>query len=255
MHGPLGFHESAVALHAAEAEDVRFINPTGYLSPGAYDGALFAHLEQALNRPENKKFIVLHTMGSHFNYADRNPEEFDVFNPSLRWQRNPNLHDRSQLEHLNNSYDNTVVYTDHVLAEIIQRLKNTEKVAAILYVADHGENLFDGICDKSGHGHNTDRDHRIAAVWWNSAAFRIRHPEKVRLLVSRRDTPWSTENVFNTLIDAADIRIPGRMPQAQSLFSAEFSPQPRWVQSGAEFDNAERVGVCGEIKNTKGARN
>jgi len=254
MHGPLGFHESAVALHASEAEDVRFINPAGYRSPGAHDGALLGPLEEALSRPERKKFIVLHTMGSHFNYANRNPAEFDVFSPSLRGDRNPDLHDRSQRERLNNSYDNSVVYTDHVLAEIIQLLQGSGKIASLLYVADHGENLFDGDCDKSGHGHNTDYDHRIAALWWNSSAFESRHPEKVGLLASRRDVPWSTENVFDTLIDAADIKIPGS-PPTRSLFAKEFTPQPRWVQSGAYFDSAERVGACGEIKTNAGFAN
>lgn len=255
MHGPLGFHESAVALHAGEAEDVRFINPAGYRSPGAYDGALLAPLEEALSHPDRKKFIVLHTMGSHFNYADRNPAEFDVFGPSLRGYRNPDLHDSRQRERLNNSYDNSVIYTDHVLAEIIERLQNTGKVAVLLHVADHGENLFDADCDKSGHGHNTDRDHRIAALWWSSPAFGNRHPEKLGLLASRRDTPWSTENVFNTLIDAADIRIPGGATTAQSLFATDFTPQARWVQSGADFDKAERVGACGEIKTKTGSGN
>lgn len=254
MHGPLGFHESAVALHAGEAEDVRFINPAGYRSPGAYDGALLAPLEEALSRPERKKFIVLHTMGSHFNYADRNPAEFDLFGPSLRGDRNPDLHDRSQRERLNNSYDNSVLYTDHVLAEIIQRLQGSGKIASLLYVADHGENLFDGDCDKSGHGHNTDRDHRIAALWWNSPGFGSRNPEKVDLLASRRDVPWSTENVFDTLIDAADIRIPGS-PPTRSLFANDFTPQPRWVQSGTYFDSAERAGACGEIKTKTGGKN
>lgn len=255
MHGPLGFHESAVALHAGEAEEVRFINPAGYRSPGAYDGALLAPLEGALSRPERKKFIVLHTMGSHFNYADRNPAEFDLFAPSLRGDRNPDLHDRSQRERLNNSYDNSVVYTDHVLAEIIQLLQGSGKIASLLYVADHGENLFDGDCGKSGHGHNTDHDHRIAALWWNSPAFGSRHPEKVGLLASRRDAPWSTENVFDTLIDAADIRIPGETPPTRSLFARDFTPQPRWIQSGNYFDSAERAGACGEIKTKRGVTN
>jgi glucan phosphoethanolaminetransferase (alkaline phosphatase superfamily) len=248
MHGALGFHESAVALYANEANDVRYINPAGYRSPGAYDAALLAPLNEALIRPERKKFIVLHTMGSHYNYAHRVPPEFEIFQPSLRGRRDSDLHDRKQREQLNNSYDNSIRYTDHVLAEIIQRLTATGRVASLLYVADHGENLFDGDCDKSGHGHNTEHDFRIAAAWWNSTEFARRYPEKVAAIAARREAPWSTENIFNTLLDAAGISIAGQTASPQSLFHPKFVPQPRWIQSGVHFDTAVREGVCGFLK-------
>ncbi len=244
MHGALGFHESAVALHANEANDVRYINPANYRSPGAYDAALLKPLDEALERTERKKFIVLHTMGSHFNYAHRVPPEFEIFQPSLRGRHGVDLHDRSQREQLNNSYDNSIRYTDHVLAEIIQRLEATGKVASLLYVADHGENLFDGDCDKSGHGHNTEYDYRIASLWWNSSAFAERYPEKVATISARRNIPWTTENVFATLLDAAGIDIPGQRSDTRSLLNRAFTPQPRWIQSGGDFDMATREGAC-----------
>ncbi|SMB30998.1 putative membrane-associated, metal-dependent hydrolase [Sterolibacterium denitrificans] len=242
--GALGFHESAVALYAGEAEDVRFINPAGYRSPGAYDTDLLTTLDTALARPERKKFIVLHTLGSHFNYAHRVPPEFEVFKPSLRGEQRPDLHDRNQKELLNNSYDNSIRYTDHVLAEIVQRLNASGKVASLLYIADHGENLFDGDCDKSGHGHNTEYDYRVAALWWNGSEFSQRHPEKVAAITAHRDSPWSTENVFDTLLDAADISLPPQSYGTKSLLQKDFSIQPRWIQSGMFFDEALREGNC-----------
>lgn len=251
MHGALGFHESPVALYASEANDVRYINPAGYRSPGAYDAALLAPLDEALARADRKKFIVLHTMGSHFNYAHRVPSEFEFFQPSSRDRRGVDLHDSAQREQLNNSYDNSIRYTDHVLAEIIQRLTATGKVASLLYVADHGENIFDGDCDKSGHGHNTERDYRIAALWWSSAAFAERYPEKVKAITARRNAPWMTENVFSTLLDAGGIDIPGQPGDARSLLSPAFTPQPRWIQSGGHFDTATREGVCGFLTAAK----
>jgi glucan phosphoethanolaminetransferase (alkaline phosphatase superfamily) len=248
MHGPLGFHESAVALYASEANDVRYLNPAGYRSPGAYDEALLAPLDDALRRSDAKKFIVLHTMGSHYNYAHRVPPAFEVFSPSLRDRRDADLHNRAQREELNNSYDNSIRYTDHVLAEVIQRLAKTGQVATLLYVADHGENLFDGECDKAGHGHNTEYDYRIAALWWNSEAFAQRYPENVALLSSRRHLPWTTESVFNTLLDVAGIATSIPTRGGQSLLQPTFASQPRWIQSGGDFDTAEPEGACGVLK-------
>lgn len=248
MHGALGFHESPVSLYANESDDTRYINPAGYRSPGAYDGALLTALDDALRRPERKKFVVLHTMGSHFNYAHRVPPEFEIFQPSLRNKSNADLHNKSQRQQLNNSYDNSIIYTDHVLAEIIQRLAATGMVASLLYVADHGENIFDGNCDKSGHGHNTEFDYRIASLWWNSPAFSNRYPEKVTNISANKNTPWTTENIFATLIDAGGITITNQKNGAQSLLDPAFKSPARWIQSRGYFDSAKREGVCSFLK-------
>jgi len=248
MHGPIGFHESAVALYASEANDVRYINPADYRSSGGYDSALLAPLDLALSRKDHKKFIVLHTLGSHYNYAHRIPPEFEVFEPSLRGRRYSDLHDRAQRERLNNSYDNSIRYTDYVLAEIIQRLKDTGQITTLLYVADHGENLFDGDCDKAGHGHNTVHDYRIAAMWWNSVEFSRRYPGIIALMSARRNSPWSTESVFNTLLDIAGITTVVPTSGGQSLINPQFMKQPRWIQSGGDFDTAESDGICGVLK-------
>lgn len=251
MHGALGFHESAVALYASEADDTRYLNPAGYQSPGAYDANLFQPLDEALIRNDKKKFIVLHTMGSHFNYAHRFPPEFDFFTPSIRERRDADLHDQAQREYLNNSYDNSIRYTDHFLTEVIQRLAASGRIASMLYVADHGENLFDGQCNKAGHGHNTEFDYRIAALWWNSAAFSERYPEKVAYISARRDISWSTENVFNTLLDAAGIEIRSKKKGNNSLLARDFVAMPRWIQSGIYFDDAIPEGACGILKRRK----
>ncbi|WP_289303273.1 sulfatase-like hydrolase/transferase, partial [Methylophaga sp. UBA3996] len=47
-------------------------------------------------------------------------------------------------EELRNAYDNTILYTDHVLAQLIQYLDNLSSQSidtAMIYVSDHGESL------------------------------------------------------------------------------------------------------------------
>src|SRR5690606_32736690 len=146
------------------------------------------------------QFIVLHTMGSHFNYAHRYPDDYDVFQPSLMSLKAANLHDRAQKEHLNNSYDNSVVYTDWIIDSLIALLDAEGAMSYLFYIADHGENLFDGDCDKSGHGHNTERDFRVPALLWISDRFRQVNLHKVDLAESRRDAPLYAPQVFHTLL-------------------------------------------------------
>src|SRR5699024_2602082 len=82
----------------------------------------------------------MHTMGSHGpGYFERYPKPFDIYKPSCNSNRPQNCSRQS----LVNSYDNTVRYVDHILASIIQTLKDKEPQAdtALLYLSDHGESL------------------------------------------------------------------------------------------------------------------
>lgn len=240
---PLGQHDSSIALHASESDEVRFINPGNYKQRAALDGELLPLVQSVLERGEPRQLIVLHTLGSHYNYSHRHPPAFELFRPSLNDEPQPSLQDRAQRVAMSNAYDNSVAYTDHVLAELIQALRATGAEATMFYVADHGENLFDGECKLSGHGRATERDFRVPAFFWPSDAYAARHAPKLAQLRERLDAPLSTENVFHSLLDAADIRYPDERPSA-SFFHPSWQPRPRIVQTGLDFDRAYREPTC-----------
>lgn len=245
--GALGFHESAVALHASEADEVRYINPVSYLASGAKDLDLMPFFKNALSYSHKKKFIVLHTLGSHFNYLDRITEDFEIFSPSLSGLKTVSLHNKSDKLELSNSYDNTIVYVDNFLSKLIEELNSKYAVASLLYIADHGENIFDNGCDKSGHGHNTDFDYRVAALWWGSSYFIEKYPEKMEYAKSMRYKPWATENVFESMLDISGIDVKNNPRENKSILNEDFMPSPRKLQSGFDFDNAPRGGECNVI--------
>ena len=245
-HSPLGTHDSSTALHAQESHDLRFVNPGSYERRAAVDGELLPMLREALARDEPRQLIVLHTLGSHYDYSHRYPPAFDRFRPSLLGHPSPSLHDRGQRDAMSNAYDNSILYTDHVLAEVVAALRATGAAATMLYVADHGENLFDGECGLSGHGRHTERDHRVAAMFWHSDAYARERPDSVQQARQRRDERLSTENVFHSMLDLAGITYPGETLSA-SLFDASWRPRPRIVQSGLDFDQAARDPVCLEL--------
>ena len=81
------------------------------------------------------------------------------------------MHNPQNKTLLNNAYDNSVAFTDAWLFGLIQQLKQQQAISSLLLVSDHGENIFDGNCHKSGHGHHTEFDYRVAALWWGSEKF------------------------------------------------------------------------------------
>ncbi|WP_051685928.1 phosphoethanolamine transferase [Rheinheimera texasensis] len=242
---PLGVHDSSVALHASEADEVQYLNPIGYKKEGFYDEVLLDAFKRVLAKQEQKQLIVLHTLGSHFSYTDRYPPAFDRFLPSGKGQK-IGMHDKANRELLSNAYDNTVLYTDFIVAGLIRQLQQQQAVASLLLVSDHGENIFDGDCDKSGHGHNTEFDYRVGALWWGSELFSQQFPEKIQQLNLSARQPLLTSQTFHTMLQLADIHYPTQQ-SALSFASPAFKPQPRLLWTGVDFDQAEKTGQCRQL--------
>ena len=242
---PLGVHDSSVALHASEADEVQYLNPVGYKKEGFYDEVLLDAFQRVLAKQEQKQLIVLHTLGSHFSYTDRYPPAFDRFLPSGKGQK-IGMHDKANRELLNNAYDNTVLYTDFIIAGLIRQLQQQQAIASLLLVSDHGENIFDGDCDKSGHGHNTEFDYRVGALWWGSELFSQQFPEKTRQLSLAARQPLLTSQTFHAMLQLADIHYPSQQSKL-SFASPAFVPQPRLLWTGVDFDHAAKTGQCRQL--------
>lgn len=104
-----------------------------------HDDILLDGLDERLSNITKNTLIVLHTMGSHGpTYFKRYPDAFKKFTPTCD---TANLQDCSQ-EEIVNTYDNTIVYTDYIIASVIDILKKHTKLqSGMLYVSDHGESL------------------------------------------------------------------------------------------------------------------
>lgn len=105
-----------------------------------YDEVLLSGLkEQVLASKKNKILIILHTSTSHGpTYNKKYPPKFNKFTPVCNSVELGNCSE----EELMNAYDNTIVYTDYILANLIGELKQLNQYSStMLYVSDHGESL------------------------------------------------------------------------------------------------------------------
>lgn len=106
-----------------------------------FDEVFIAKLEQLLanSQPTNKLF-ALHLIGSHGpTYYQRYPAEHALFQPACERSDIENCTD----EEIVNVYDNTLAYTDYVLAQVIDLLERygDSYNVALMYLSDHGESL------------------------------------------------------------------------------------------------------------------
>ncbi len=103
------------------------------------DAILIDGLRERLASTPGDLLLVLHMLGNHGPaYYQRYPQEF------RRWTPTCDTTDIGSCprDALVNTYDNAILYTDHVLASAIDVLAaDTAHDTALLYVSDHGESL------------------------------------------------------------------------------------------------------------------
>lgn len=243
-----GRFDTPVSVFAKEADVTQFLNLGGFTNNSTFDEILLDPLKAAIGDPSKKKLIVLHTLGNHWNYSHRHPKEYDQWQPSLFGIENPAYTDLAMKQHLNNSYDNSILYTDWFLSQVIDQLKSSNQMATMMYVSDHGQTLYDGSCNLAFHGHNTQFEFHVPALVWYSDLYRITHPTQVTQLLKNKRAKLATENIFHSLLDMADIRY-GTEQLEWSFLNRKFKPHKRYVDSygWTDYDNATFKGDCREV--------
>lgn len=242
-----GAFDTSTSVYAKEADEIYFLNKTGYQNAGVYDDILIQALEKIVQQAPQKQFIVIHTLGSHYNYQHRYPGAFSKFRPALDSLKSYSLQDRQFKREIINSYDNSILFTDYVLDQFIHTLEKQESaISLLMYSSDHGEDIFDEGCHKSGHGLETARNFEIASFIWYSNNFKNKFNEKVIKLKNNQHRKMNQTAIFPTLIDAANISIPNETLDRSILTS--FEEYPRLVMGGVDYDQANFIGECKEIK-------
>lgn len=185
-----------------------------------FDGDMLPMVREFVERPEKNLFIILHTYGSHFDYSMRYPSDFSIFRPD-----GPIKAEASSRDVLINAYDNTIVYTDYFLAELIDLLQASGRDAALVYTSDHGEDIFDDDDRHFLHASPvpTGRQLRVPMLIWTSKSYMEHHPGIIECLEENKDKKISTSSsVFHTLINMAGICTP-RLIEEKSAASGKFA--------------------------------
>lgn len=191
-----------------------------YIRSPRHDTQLLDEMRKVLERSTSQKLLfVLHCYGSHFSYHQRYPREFAHFQPD-----NDVAIARQHRPMLVNAYDNSIRYTDYFLAQTIDYLRSLKGTSsALLYCADHGEDLIDDDRERFLHASPTTTAYQlyVASLAWFSEDYRKHFPEKAAAAEANETAPATTHALFHTMADMASIR--GRFLTTKvSLVSPDF---------------------------------
>lgn len=188
-----------------------------------YDENLLPFLERILMKNTEKALIVIHSSGSHFKYSDRYPPKFNVFQPNIGDVYKPSLISPKNKELFINAYDNSILYTDYFLSNIIDKIDSLNCVSTIVYLSDHGENLYDTDDNVLFHARTiiTKYDYHVPLFVWYSDEYSNVYRDKVINLNENKNKPISARYIFYSMLDMANITFPEQILQ-KSVFSNEI---------------------------------
>jgi glucan phosphoethanolaminetransferase (alkaline phosphatase superfamily) len=142
-----------------------------------------------------QQFTTLHMIGSHWWYENRYSNKFQKFKPVIDSKHIPSLSEDQMI----NSYDNTILYLDTFLNNIISILKHKESKTLLIYLSDHGELL--GENGKWMHAQDGEASKNPAMLVWYSDSFKKDYPNLISNLKQHSSKKIPTDFFFHSILD------------------------------------------------------
>ena len=187
-----------------EADVVEYVKDGVKEGDNVLDEVLGERLRHYLDADSaRKRMVVLHTYGSHFDYSERYRKEKARFVPD----RCDNVTAAAR-EALVNAYDNSICATDELLAEVMEMVEKECDVVGVVYVSDHGEDIFDDGSRRFLHSSPKASEYQlhVPLLVWTSVAYDSIYPEMRRGLMARKnDKIITNKEVAEMLMEMAGV--------------------------------------------------
>lgn len=187
-----GIWDTPIGAIGSQCDDQYWINK--YIGTGVvtknYDSALVPFLRK-VDPTNRRQLIVIHLMGSHVSYWDRYPKEF-YFWPVDQSKK------RTKAEIMTDEYDNSVLFNDYVMSQIMNEVTNYIHADGLIYFSDHGELVAERP------GHNADQfDYTMVHIpfWvYTSDNYQRTRKDIFNRMIERKNMPFTNDKIYDTLM-------------------------------------------------------
>ena len=171
-----------------------------------YDIDLVSKLQECVS--DTSQFFVLHTVGSHFRYEYRYPQEFEAFGPVMGKSFSYLSISEENKDKIVNAYDNTILYLDFFLNELITYVDSLNRSAVVVYISDHGESFWDDERKLSLHGSYdiSKYEFHVPMLVWYSDEYKSLNQQKVENITKNKTKAISSDAIFYSMLDLADVK-------------------------------------------------
>ena len=212
-----------ITTFSKQADEQIYLNNNRSQNSAQYDEVVFGPFEDLLNRPESKKFILVHLIGTHRAYHYRYPDTFKIFDDDKDlppWVRKK----RHRREY--NEFDNSVVYNDFVVASLIEQMSKSGQNGYLVYFADHGEEVYDyphRLFAGRDEAAPTPAMYSVPFLVWRSESWKRNNRIDISYGITHR--MYSLSDFLHTWVDLAGIRFAGFDP-GKSIISPRYTTGP-----------------------------
>lgn len=216
-----GVYDNEVGRYAELCDAEYFVGDMyAGMSRENLDEELLPLIDGAISSNSGKNFYIIQMMGSHLKFSLRYPVKFSKFSADDYVTTHSHL--SASNRQLVAEYDNSVLYNDSVVYEIMQRF--ADKDAAVFYFSDHSIDVFDSSDDYVGHAKREDEKSmfygkQIPFMVYTTARFKASFPELEERMKQAVDVHYRTDSVMYTIMHVAGVgTVNGVSYKEKSLF-------------------------------------
>lgn len=155
---------------------------------------------------QNKSLHIIHLMGQHFDASQRYPKNFSRFTAGDIHRKDLDESQRRKTA----EYDNATLYNDQVVSNIINEFRDLD--AVIVYLSDHGEQIYDGDSHYFGRTFGSYKDtttlknvYQVPFMIWCSQKYQAAHPDHFRSICNSSSSAVCIDDVPYLLFNLAGI--------------------------------------------------
>jgi glucan phosphoethanolaminetransferase (alkaline phosphatase superfamily) len=176
------------------------------------DGDIEVFIKKDVIEFKNRKtFSVVQMLGSHSYYGIEKliANKSNILMPICKKQSLKACFKTDGKLAMDNSYDNTVIYTDEILAKIFKLLQDEN--AIIFFAPDHAEML--GEDDKYGHGivlpngKEPEIQKQIPFFVWMSSRYIKQHKDIYGSILNKSTKPTNHLAIYQSIISCSGIKV------------------------------------------------
>lgn len=210
-----------------------------------FDEGLLSDYDNFLNEGKinlkGNNLIIFHLIGQHVSYNTRYPKDRAKWHADDYKELRPDIAGDHYRRRMIAAYDNACLYNDSIVTQIVKRFE--DKDAIVVYMPDHGEEIFEPGRDIICRNHSAAVDWPLAhyefevPFWiWCSRKYSHREPEVFKAIKDAKNRRFMTDALPHMMVWLAGISSKDYNDKYNLLSPNYDESRPRVLKNSVDYD-------------------
>lgn len=210
-----------------------------------FDEGLLSDYDNFLNEGKinlkGNNLIIFHLIGQHVSYNTRYPKDRAKWHADDYKELRPDIAGDHYRRRMIAAYDNACLYNDSIVTQIVKRFE--DKDAIVVYMPDHGEEIFEPGRDIICRNHSAAVDWPLAhyefevPFWiWCSRKYAHHEPEVFKAIKDAKNRRFMTDALPHMMVWLAGISSKDYNDKYNLLSPNYDESRPRVLKNSVDYD-------------------